>query len=400
MLAMLILFSLGEANSGAYVTLAVGIFILPSILLSALGGEIADSHDKAVIAQRLKLAEIGVQTVAACGFVLNSLSLLYLALFGLGTLSSLFGPIKYGILPDQLETRELTAGNALIEGATFLAILLGLIVGGLTVSEARQSWSVVLQLMAIALACWATSRFIPATGAGAPDLRPSPNIFASTWRALKNLKAQPREWTGGVAVSWFWMTGAVALSLVPVVIKQRVGGGVAVETAISAVFAVGIALGSLAAAAWARGRIFLGAAPGAAAVMGLFLFDLAFTAHGAHASGPGLSLASFLASSDGIRLGIDVMGLAAAGGVYVVPVFAAVQAWAGQDRRARVVAAVNILNSIFIVVGSLLTSALQALGASETLLLAALGAVNMAVAVWVYVALSRQDVGSISVKTH
>ena len=170
MLAMLILFRLGEEKSGTLVTLAVALFILPSIFLSALGGQIADSSDKALIARRLKFAEIFVQMIAAAGFFFASLYLLYAALFGLGVIAALFGPIKYGILPDHLETRELTAGNALVEGATFLAILLGLIAGGYAASHHSSPTFIVAQLMIVALACWGASRYIPATGVGAPAL--------------------------------------------------------------------------------------------------------------------------------------------------------------------------------------------------------------------------------------
>ena len=137
MLAMLILFRIGADRAGALVTLAIGIFILPSIVLSALGGELADSHDKALIARRLKFAEIFVQMIAAAGFLFASLPLLYTALFGLGVIAALFGPIKYGILPDHLETAELPAGNALVEAATFLAILLGLSLGAGAADDRR-----------------------------------------------------------------------------------------------------------------------------------------------------------------------------------------------------------------------------------------------------------------------
>ncbi|HWG06434.1 MAG TPA: MFS transporter, partial [Beijerinckiaceae bacterium] len=211
MLALLVLFELGQKSAGSLITLAVGIFILPSLLLSALGGEIADSHDKAQIARVLKAAEIGVQAIAAVGFLMQSIVLLYTALFGLGTIAALFGPIKYGILPDHLETAELPSGNALIEGATFLAILLGLVGGGAIVAHAGAPWIVAAQLMIVALACWATSRFIPATGIGAPNLKVDRNIFGSTARLVHELGGDRRLRTGGIAVSWFWMSGAVSL---------------------------------------------------------------------------------------------------------------------------------------------------------------------------------------------
>ena len=139
MLAMLILFRFGGENASLKILLATIVFILPSIPLSALGGEIADSHDKAFVARRLKLAEIGVQMIAAAGFVFSSLALLYVALFGLGCIAALFGPIKYGILPDHLRREELVSGNALVEGATFAAIICGLIIGGFAAAEGRSA---------------------------------------------------------------------------------------------------------------------------------------------------------------------------------------------------------------------------------------------------------------------
>ena len=155
MLAMLILFRFGGERSSLKILIATMIFVLPAIPLSALGGEIADAHDKALVARRLKLAEIFVQMIAAAGFVLSSLTLLYVALFGLGCVAALFGPIKYGILPDHLRREELVSGNALVEGATFAAIICGLVVGGFAAAEGRSPLSVVAQLMVVAFACYA-----------------------------------------------------------------------------------------------------------------------------------------------------------------------------------------------------------------------------------------------------
>lgn len=384
MLAMLILFKLGEAQSGMLITLAVAIFILPSIFISALGGEIADANDKALIARRLKFAEIFVQAIAAAGFLFASIPLLYVALFGLGAIAALFGPIKYGILPDHLETRELPAGNALVEGATFLAILCGLIAGGYAASGAAPAWLIVIALMIIAIACWLTSRMIPATGVAAPNLKPRANIFASSVAMLGELRSSSKLWQGGFAVGWFWMVGAIALSLVPVVIKERTGGGIEVTTAINALFAIGIAAGSLLAAVIAHGRISLLPVPVSALLMGVFLIDLGFAtaAMPQHAAQTGMS--AFFASAAGWRVTIDVIGLAAAGGLFIVPAFAAVQAWAGEDRRARVVAATNILTAIMIVGGAAATAALQAAKFSEPLLIGALGALNALMAIWFF----------------
>ncbi len=385
MLAMLLLFRLGGRESGTLITLAIGIFMLPSIVLSGLGGEIADANDKARIIRRLKAAEILVQMIAAAGFWLSSFLLLYAALFGLGVIAALFGPIKYGILPDHLRRAELIAGNALIEAATFLAILLGLVAGALAAKTTIPPLAIVLQLMGIALACFATSRFIPATAVAAPHLKIKANVFSSTGALLRDLRQAPFLWQASLALSWFWLTGAVALSLIPVVVRDATGGGIEVEAAISALFAIGIGAGSLAAAFFARGRILLTPTPLAALGMAVFLIEIGFATHGLNTHRQEAGLLAFFTSAEGLRIAGDVAGMAAAGGLYVVPLFAAVQAEAPAERRARIVAAVNILNAIFMVGGTLATALLQSrfIGLSAPLLLIGIGLTNVGAAVYV-----------------
>ncbi|WP_020176421.1 MFS transporter [Methyloferula stellata] len=385
LIAMLILFRLAPGHAGSLLTLAIGIFMLPSIFLSGLGGEWADASDKARVAKILKFAEIFVQMIAAIGIWFQSLPVLFLSLFGLGAISALFGPVKYGILPDHLAMRELTGGNALVEAATFLAILFGLIAGGLASRLSPAPDILIVQLMVIAAACAATSLLIPAARPHAKDLRVNPNVFASTITLLQDLKRDKRLWDGALAISCFWMTGAVALSLVPVVVRNRMGGGIEVETAISAFFAIGIAIGSLSAAVIAKGRIFLVPVPYAALGMGLFLLDLGWTtAHLPQAEGE-IGLAYFLSSWLGIHIATDVIGLACAGGLFVVPLFAAVQFRAPADQRARVVGGVNILNSVFMVLATVATALLQSrwIGLEEPALLMGFGIFNCLVAAWV-----------------
>jgi acyl-[acyl-carrier-protein]-phospholipid O-acyltransferase/long-chain-fatty-acid--[acyl-carrier-protein] ligase len=389
MLAMLILFRLGEQQAGALITLAVGIFMLPSLLLSGLGGEMADSWDKARLARALKGAEIVVQLLAAIGLWLASLPLLYAALFGLGIVNALFGPMKYGILPDLLKMEEPIAGNALVEAATFAAIFLGLIAGGLSATRAPQG--VMLQLMLIAIACWAFSLFIPATGRADPDLRLNANILGSTGALLREIARDSQLFSRSLAVSWFWMAGAVALSLTPVVLRNKTGAGIAVETAISAVFALGIGIGSIAAALLAKGRILLRPVPLAALGMGLFLIDLGVSTARLPTAHAEIGLGAFFTSMTGLRAAFDVLGLACAGGLYVVPLFTAIQADAPPAWRARIVGAVNVLNSGFIVIGVLATVALQskAIGLSESMLLALLGVSTLGTALYVRKFVSR-----------
>jgi MFS family permease len=384
MFATLILFRLGETEAGPLITLALGTFMAPSLFLSGLGGEMADAHDKAWIARRLKLAELGVQLVAAAGLWLSSLPLLFTALFGLGVISALFGPVKYGILPDLLAKEELLSGNALVEAATFIAIFLGLIAGGLSVMG-RSLEGTVLQLLAIAIACFAASLFIPPTSCAAPGLRANVNVFASTWAFLREIAHDPVLWTRSVAVSWFWMSGAVAISLVPVVARNKTGGGIEVETALTALFALGIGTGAIAAAVIARGRIYLKPVPFAALGLAAFLIDLGAATFFLPVATADVGLAEFFSSVAGIRIACDVVGLASSGALFVVPLFTAIQADAPKERRARIVGGVNILNSAFMVLGALATAGLQSsrVGVPEPALLAALGVLNLGAAFYV-----------------
>jgi MFS family permease len=384
MLAMLILFRLGETAAGPLITLAVGTFMAPSLLLSGLGGELADAHDKAWLARRLKFVEILVQMIAAAGLFLSSLPLLYTALFGLGVISALFGPVKYGILPSLLAKQELMAGNALVEAATFIAIFLGLIAGGLS-AKGRAPEGTVFQLMAIAAACFAASLFIPPTERAAPGLRANPNVLASTFALVREVARDATLWARTLAVSWFWMSGAVTLSLVPVVVRNKTGGGIEVETAVSALFALGIGIGSIAAAVIAHGRIYLKPVPFAAFGMAAFLIDLGAATFFLPVAAVEVGLAEFFRSFVGLRIALDVTGLACAGGLFVVPLFTAIQANAPKDRRARIIGGVNILNAAFIVLGVLATAILQSkiAGVTEPVLLAALGVLTLGTAFYV-----------------
>ncbi len=386
MLAIMILFQVGQDNAGPLVTLAVAVFILPSIVLSGVGGELADSHDKAQVARGLKLAEILVQAVAAIGFWFVSVPALYLALFGLGVIATLYSPVKYGILPDHLRREELTLANALVEGATFIAILLGLAAGGMTGLEGASRWHVLTQLFGVSLACLATTWFIPSTGVAAPNLRINRSVFASTLSLLRALKADYRLWIGGIGGSWFWLSGSVTLSLVPVIVKQRIGGGVEVETAISVFFAIGVGIGAMWAGWLAHGRIFIKHVPYATAFMGLFLIDTGLATRSLGDAHQQLALGEFLRSGVGMRVAFDLTGLACAGGLFSVPLFAAVQSWAPRDRRARVVAGVGVMNAIFMVVGSAATALLQSkfVGVSDPTLLLALGFANIGAAFYFF----------------
>jgi acyl-[acyl-carrier-protein]-phospholipid O-acyltransferase/long-chain-fatty-acid--[acyl-carrier-protein] ligase len=380
-LVFLILFKMAGQGSEALITLAGAIFIFPFFILSAIGGEIADRYDKAFVAQRLKFIEIAVAAVAILGFWLHSVPVLFTALFLFGVISALFGPIKYGILPDHLAENELPAGNALVESATFIAILTGTIVGGLASKDGGDPASFAGMMMAFALACWVAALFIPATGEGAPNLVIDFNIARSTFVVLRDLYRQKRLWWGALVVSWFWLVGAVVLSLLPPLVKNLLGGSEEVVTAYLAIFSIAIAIGSGLASWLASGRIVLIPTVFGGVLLGLFALHLGWITMGLTAPEQGRGVAEVLGASPGLFIGIDLAGLAVAGGLFIVPSFSAVQAWAGSDRRARVVAAVNVLNALFMTVGGLGVAILQTYGVTLSTLFVAIGAANLVVAV-------------------
>ena len=378
-LVFLILFRSAAADAEALITLASAIFIAPYFVLSALGGELADRHDKARVAKWLKFAEIFVAVVAVVGYARASLPILFVALFGFGVLAALFGPIKYGILPDHLRREQLPAGNALVEGATFIAVLTGTIVGGLA-SRAGDVAAFAPLLIGFALACWAAALFIPPTGEGAPHLKVTGNIAASTAAMIRHLRADARLWWGAMVTSWFWLVGIVVLSLLPPLIKVLIGGNEDTVTVYLALFSIAVGVGSGLAAAIARGRIVLKTTLIGATLLGLFALDLGIASFGAVPApapqAPGMVFSSAL----GIRAAIDLVGMAVAGGLFIVPAFAAVQAWAGADYRARTVAAVNVLNAAFMTGATVVVAVMQKYGATVPALFAMIGVATLVVA--------------------
>ncbi|WP_133123685.1 MFS transporter, partial [Methylobacterium frigidaeris] len=369
-LVFLIMFGAGGAGGGAdggsaaLVTLAGAAFIAPFFFLSGLGGELADRYDKAFIAKRLKAAEILAAGVAVLGFWLASVPILFVALILFGIVAALFGPIKYGILPDHLARAELPAGNALIEAATFLAILTGTIAGGLAVTHGG-AHAFGLLVMGFAVLCWLASLAIPKTGEAAPYLTVDRNVLRSTGSLMRDLYDDTRLWRTGVITSWFWLVGAVVLALLPALVKGTFGGDETVVTALLALFSIGVALGSGLASWLCAGRIVMLPTPIAALAMGLVSLDLAHVAATSVPPPSAIGALDFLGSWRGARIAIDFVLLAAAAGLFIVPSFAALQAWTPKERRARVIAASNVLAAALIVLGAVGLAVLQKAGLSS-----------------------------------
>jgi acyl-[acyl-carrier-protein]-phospholipid O-acyltransferase/long-chain-fatty-acid--[acyl-carrier-protein] ligase len=377
-LVMLILFGLGGAGGigeggAVLVTLAGIVFIAPFFVLSALGGDLADRFDKAFVAARIKLAEVPIAGLAAVGFYLQSVRILFVTLGLFGIIAALFGPVKYGLLPEKLQTSELPAGNALVEGATFLAILIGTIAGGIAVAEAQSPELVVGVIFVLALASWLFARSIPAAGPSAPSLVITRNPWTATVALLRELRGDSRLWGGAHVVSWFWLVGSVALSLLPSLVRDVVGGSEGVVTLCLTVFVIGIAAGSALAAKQSHGTPNLALVPPAAILIGSASLALAGVAAMVAPAAPPIGPAALAGTGTGLALMASLFTLAVAGGLYIVPAFASVQAWSPVDRRARVIAGVNVMNSAYMVAGGAIVAILQAFGMKVGALFALLG---------------------------
>jgi acyl-[acyl-carrier-protein]-phospholipid O-acyltransferase/long-chain-fatty-acid--[acyl-carrier-protein] ligase len=380
-LGMLILFGIGTTaaqkpeTAAILITLTGVVMLAPFFILSALGGELADRYDKGTIAAWLKLAEIPVALLAALGFVLHSIPILFVALAGFGIIGALFGPLKYGLLPEKLAESELSAGNALVEGATFLAILTGTILGGLAITTLKSAELVIGVMLVLAVLCWLAARVIPVTGPAAPDLVINRNVAKSTFRLLGELKADRRLWIGANIVSWFWLLGFVVLSLLPSMIKEIAGGNERAVTAALALFTVGIAVGSALAARASHDRPNVSLVPVGALLMAVFCGWIAWLILGMKATPtalvtrPEVGPFDLFTSVSGIQLAIALFGLAASGGLYIVPSFAALQSWAPADKRARVIAANNVLNAAYMVGAGAVVAGLQFLGVGVAILM-------------------------------
>ena len=383
-LVFVILFRSEVRDSEALITFASAVFIAPYFFLSALGGELADRYDKAMVARRIKFVEIFVAALAAWGYMWTSLPLLFSALLGFGVLGALFGPIKYGILPDHLHREQLPAGNALVEGATFVAILLGTLTAGLAARNGGEAGLFAALVMGFAIACWLAALMIPATGEGAPNLNIAINVAISTAAMIRYLRSDPRLWWGAMVTSWFWLVGIVVLSLLPPLIKTIVGGDEETVTAYLAIFSIAVGVGSGLAATIARGRIVLKTTLIGAVLLGGFALDLGMATLGAAPVLSPLSPGVVFASALGLRVTVDLCGLAIGGGLFIVPAFAAVQAWSGAAHRARTIAAINVLNAAFMTGATVIVAVMQKYGVTVPALFVLIGTATLGVAIAIW----------------
>ncbi|HRP95147.1 MAG TPA: MFS transporter [Rhodocyclaceae bacterium] len=386
-LVVLITFQAAQMTSlspGVLVNLAAGVFILPFFLFSATAGQLADKFEKSRLIRFTKLLEIVIMLLAAVGFALMSLPLMLGTLFLMGTQSSLFGPVKYAILPQQLREDELVGGNALVETGTFVSILVGTIAGGLLVAVPNGPAWLSAGVIAIAVLGYLASRAIPPAAAVDPGLKINWNPLTETWRIVRFTQGNRTVFLSILGVSWFWFYGALFLSQFPAYASEVLGGDEKAVTLLLAMFSIGIGAGSLLCEKLSAGRIELGLVPVGSIGLSLFALDLWWASPTPGALGTGLPMAALLAEPLMWRVLFDLVMIGVFGGFFIVPLYALIQNRSEPSHRSRVIAGNNILNALFMVVAALMGAGLLAAGLSVAELFLVTALLNAAVALFIY----------------
>jgi 1-acyl-sn-glycerol-3-phosphate acyltransferase len=346
-------------NTDQLVNLSAMLFILPFFLFSALFGQVADKYEKSVQIRRIKLFEVIIMVVATVGFYLDNLAMLFTVLFMLGLQSTMFGPLKYGILPQVLSSRELVGGNALVEMGTFVAILAGTIAGP-QLAGIEADWPVWVAgtALAVAVAGWLCSLRIPHAEAADPELRINWNFASETVRNIRFINENPTVLNSVLGISWFWFFGAVMLVNILSYSKNVLGGNEDMMSALLAMFIIGISAGSLLCERLSGQQVEIGLVPLGAIGLTVFAFDLFLASPDTPIEG--LTIGMFFSQGTNWRIAIDLMLIGVFGGFYTVPLYALVQARSKKSHRSRVIAGLNILNSLFMVIASGMSIALLA----------------------------------------
>lgn len=341
------------------------IFILPFVLFSATAGQLADKYDKARLTRFVKSFEIALMAVGAAGFVTHGAPLLYLCTFMMGMHSTLFGPVKYSYLPQHLNDHELVGGNGLVEMGTFVAILIGTIVG-------------------IALVGRVAAAGVPATPAPQPKLAINWNPFSETWRNLKLARENRTVFLSLLGISWLWFVGATFLTSFFGFAKDVLSANPDVVTVLLATFSFGIGLGSLLCERLSRRRVEIGLVPLGSLGISVFAIELYFASHALPTQTHLLTIGEFLGHAAHWRILADLFLLAMFGGFYSVPLYALIQSRSAPTHRARIIAANNILNALFMIVSALMAMLLTKAGVSIPGIFLVTALLNVVVASYIY----------------
>ncbi|WP_372964866.1 MFS transporter [Marinobacter sp.] len=369
-------------SSSVVVNMAAMLFILPFFLFSAIAGQIADRYEKSSVIRWIKFAEVLIMAVAAAGLWFGWHEVLLLLLFMMGVQSAFFGPVKYAILPQTLENSELVGGNALVEMGTFVAILLGTLVAGIMMKAPLPGPMIAVAVMAVAILGFISALKIPKAEAAAPDLKVRYRPLKETWKLMAIARENHNVLLSVLAISWFWFLGAAYLTQFPGFAKDELLGDETVVTILLAIFTVGIALGSIACERLSGHKIELGIVPIGSLGLSLFGIDL-------YCNMPEQPMPSdwwmIIADTHYRRIALDLLAIGIFGGLFIVPLYAFVQQETPPETRARVIAALNVFNALFMVVSALLGMLLLGMfGLSIPEFFLVLSIMNLIVAAYVY----------------
>ncbi|OWQ83210.1 glycerol acyltransferase [Roseateles aquatilis] len=360
------------------------LFILPFVLFSATSGQLADKYDKARLMRLVKTLEIGIMALAAYGFHVTNVPVLLGCVFLMGLHSTLFGPVKYAYLPQHLTDREITGGNGMVEMGTFVAILVGNLAGGLLVATPIVgAQHVAIACVVVAVLGRLTAQALPASPSTDPALAINWNPVTETWRNLRLAHEQLAVFRSLLGISWMWFFGAVFLANFPAFAKEVLHGNEQVASLLLVVFSIGIGIGSLLCEVLSRRHVEIGLVPLGAIGMSVFAIDLYFASRGLPPSAS-MGVGSFLAQHAHWRVLADLGLLALFAGLYSVPMYALIQMRAQPSHRARIIAANNILNALFMIASSVLAGAMLGAGLTIPELFLAVGLANAVVGLYIF----------------
>lgn len=383
--------------------LAAMLFILPYFLFSALAGQLADKYEKSKLTVNIKILEIVIMMIATIGFFMELYWLLFVALFLLGTQSTFFGPIKYAYLPQAMHEDELVGANGLFQMGTSLSILLGMIVAGILTQLSNPYVWICSAVMLVAVAGFLSAKSIPTTPATQPNLQVNWNIITTSWQTIRFLYGLPLLFFIILGNSWFWFYGATFLTQVPEFSKTILHGNESVVIFMLGLFSVGVSIGSLLCKQLTKNQVSLKLLPFGIAGLSIFAIDLFLSLRGIGdirlPAEQLLGISELLTVNGSVRVFVDLFFLGFSGGIYIVPLYAYMQAYAPKSHRARVIGANNIFNAIFMVTSAIFAIiALSALQLSLPQLFLITGVLNVGFGTFLYLKLNKHA-GSMDIQT-
>ena len=374
-LATFTLYKGDASKAGMLSAVASGIFILPYFLFSALAGQIADARDKAGLVRFVKAAEIGIMGLGLIGFWFESVPTLLVALFLMGMHSTLFGPVKFSIIPQHLHPREVVGGIGLVEAGTFLAIL-----GGQLLAVQIPPWESGLIATGLVVVGFLAALAVPPAPPTAPGLKIDVNVFASTWRILKAARHGRGVWLSILGISWFFAVGAVLLSEFGPLVSSILMANENVATLFLVIFSVFVALGALLVNVMLKVHVSARYVPASSLLMSAFMVDLWLSTTAFRPMVTDAGVTDFVATPGSWRILVDLMGLALAGGMFIVPLYAILQTHSPPEERSRTIAANNIVNAAVSVLVVIVSILLLGNGVSVPGVIGALGFATLSVA--------------------